>query len=109
MIVAFTPLHLRLNTWSTNNNINGEITRAKQGVFVLILKLNTNGRASYQIDFPNPVGNQRKASFPSYTSVLSQVSEGHEKSLAKNLNFHYTPLYYYPDNFTVSSPNFDVT
>ena len=28
----------------------------------------------------------------------TEVSEGHEKSLAENPNFHYTPLYY-PDRF----------
>ena len=45
MIAAFTPLCLRLTTWSTINDINGEITRAKQGAFVLNLKSNTNGSA----------------------------------------------------------------
>ena len=34
----------------------------------------------------------------------SEVAEGHEKSLAENPNFHYTPLYY-PDKFTILSPN----
>ena len=42
----------------------------------------------------------------------TEFAEGHEKSLAENLNFHYTPLYY-PDKFTIpvyiSSPNSDVT
>ena len=38
----------------------------------------------------------------------TEVAEGHEKSLAENPNFHYTPLYY-PDKFTISSPNSDVT
>ena len=46
MIATFTPLHLRLTTWSTINDINGENTGAKQGAFVLSLKSNTNGRAS---------------------------------------------------------------
>ena len=34
----------------------------------------------------------------------SEVTEGHAKSLAENPNFYYTPLYY-PDKFTISSPN----
>ena len=38
----------------------------------------------------------------------TEVAESHEKSLAENPNFHYTPLYY-PDKFTISSPNSDVT
>ena len=38
----------------------------------------------------------------------TEFAEGHEKSLAENPNFHYTPLYY-PDKFTISSPNSDVT
>ena len=38
----------------------------------------------------------------------SEVTEGHEKSLAENPNFHYI-LLYYPDKFTISNPNSDIT
>ena len=34
--------------------------------------------------------------------------KGMRNHLVKNTNFHYTPLYY-PDNFTISSLNSDVT
>ena len=37
----------------------------------------------------------------------SQVTEGLEKLLAENPNFHYKPLYY-PDKFTILSLNSDV-
>ena len=47
---------------------------------------------------------QRVESLENHT----EFAEGHGKSLAENPNFHYTPLYY-PDKFTVSSPNSDVT
>ena len=47
---------------------------------------------------------QRVESLKNHT----EVTEWHEKSLAENPNFHYTPLYY-PDKFTISSPNSDVT
>ena len=38
----------------------------------------------------------------------TEFAEGHEKLLAENPNLCYTPLYY-PDKFTISSPNSDVT
>ena len=58
-------------------------------------------------DLPNLICakcKQRVESLENHT----EVAEGHEKSLAENPNFHYTPLYY-PDKFTILGPNSDVT